>query len=238
MALTKLTADLDNIQALSDKPNEIEGLTADQLKAKFDKGANDIKDYINDTLIDELDTSITDIDTAQTDINNAEAVIGNETDTYSASSTYALGDLVIYNSLLYKCTTAITVAEAWMVAHWTQVSLTSLAQSGDVYSTTEQKIGTWIDGKPIYRKVITGIHNDDEVLISNVSSLITAYGQSDNGTGLLRNIPWLEFYQSENYAITVNLVSNNIILNSKLAGVAAPTSSRTALIIEYTKTTD
>jgi hypothetical protein len=55
MALTKLTADLDNIQALSDKPNEIEGLTADQLKEKFDKGANDIKDYINDTLIDELD---------------------------------------------------------------------------------------------------------------------------------------------------------------------------------------
>jgi hypothetical protein len=70
MALTKLTADLDNIQALSDKPNEIEGLTADQLKAKFDKGANDIKDYINDTLIDELDTSITDIDTKTTLIAN------------------------------------------------------------------------------------------------------------------------------------------------------------------------
>jgi len=27
--------------------------------------------------------------------------------------------------------------------------------SGDVYSTEETRIGTWIDGKPLYRKVIT-----------------------------------------------------------------------------------
>lgn len=27
---------------------------------------------------------------------------------------------------------------------------------GEVYTTTETKIGTWIDGKPIYRKVLTG----------------------------------------------------------------------------------
>ena len=58
MALTKLTADLDNIQALSDKPNEIEGLTADQLKARFDKTGADLKTYINDTLTSEIDTAL------------------------------------------------------------------------------------------------------------------------------------------------------------------------------------
>lgn len=71
-----------------------------------------------------LDTRLT---TAEEDINNAEAVIGNEADTYSASSTYALGSLVIYNSLLYKCTTAITVAEAWNSAKWTQIDLVNVS---------------------------------------------------------------------------------------------------------------
>lgn len=39
---------------------------------------------------------------------------------YSASSTYAVGDYVYYNNLIYKCNTAISVAEAWDSTHWTQ----------------------------------------------------------------------------------------------------------------------
>lgn len=58
MALTKLVTDLENIQALSDTPNATEGLTADELKAKFDKAPTDIKTYLNDTLTAELDTSL------------------------------------------------------------------------------------------------------------------------------------------------------------------------------------
>ena len=42
---------------------------------------------------------------------------------YSSSSTYAVGDYVIHNHALYKCVTAITVAEAWTAAHWTDVAL-------------------------------------------------------------------------------------------------------------------
>ena len=54
--------------------------------------------------------------------------------TYSATATYALNALVIYNNRLYKCTTAITVAEAWNAAHWTAVAD---AQNGTVYNTTD-----------------------------------------------------------------------------------------------------
>ena len=43
--------------------------------------------------------------------------------TYSSSSTYAVGDYVMYNAQLYKCITAITTAEAWTAAHWSQVPL-------------------------------------------------------------------------------------------------------------------
>ena len=42
---------------------------------------------------------------------------------YSTSSTYNVGDVVLYNGQLYKCTTAITTAEAWTAAHWTAVTV-------------------------------------------------------------------------------------------------------------------
>ena len=60
MALTKLTTNLNNIQALHDRPNTADGLTADELKEKFDKAGNDIKSYINNTLTEELDDIVVD----------------------------------------------------------------------------------------------------------------------------------------------------------------------------------
>lgn len=42
---------------------------------------------------------------------------------YSSSATYAVGDYVFYGGTLYRCNTAITTAEAWTAAHWTQVNL-------------------------------------------------------------------------------------------------------------------
>lgn len=49
--------------------------------------------------------------------------IYNIADEYSSSSTYAVGDLVIYDGVLYKCTTAISTAEAWNSTHWTQTNV-------------------------------------------------------------------------------------------------------------------
>jgi hypothetical protein len=53
--LTNLTANVNNIQALSDRPNTADGITSQQLKERFDKAGGDIKDYINNTLIEELE---------------------------------------------------------------------------------------------------------------------------------------------------------------------------------------
>ncbi len=44
---------------------------------------------------------------------------------YSSASTYSVGDVVVYDSTFYECTTAITTAESWTAAHWTQASLAS-----------------------------------------------------------------------------------------------------------------
>lgn len=52
--LSKFTDDLDIIATLDTEPNDIGGLSADELKAKFDEAGNIIKKYINETLIPEL----------------------------------------------------------------------------------------------------------------------------------------------------------------------------------------
>lgn len=56
--LTKFTGELDIIAALDDEPNDVGGLTADELKAKFDEGPKAIADYINGTLTEELEEAI------------------------------------------------------------------------------------------------------------------------------------------------------------------------------------
>ena len=58
MALTLFDKDLDIIAKLADEPNDVGGLGADQFKAEFDKAGNIIKDYINKTLIPEVESDI------------------------------------------------------------------------------------------------------------------------------------------------------------------------------------
>lgn len=54
MALPLMEEELNHVQGLSDKPNDQDGLSADQLKAVFDKGPNQLKDWLNNTFIPKL----------------------------------------------------------------------------------------------------------------------------------------------------------------------------------------
>ena len=58
MALTKMTKDMAIIQALDDEPNDVGGLSAQELKEKFDEAGETIKKYLNETLTSELDTAL------------------------------------------------------------------------------------------------------------------------------------------------------------------------------------
>ena len=97
MALTKLTTNLNNIQALHDSPNTSDGLTADELKEKFDKAGNDIKSYINNTLTTELDSTIGDTYTktqVDTMFTGLSSTYYNKTETdnkYQPKITYGTG---------------------------------------------------------------------------------------------------------------------------------------------------
>ena len=55
---------------------------------------------------------------------------------YSSSATYAMGAYCTHENTLYKCTTAITTAEAWTAGHWTAVSV------GAVLASIESAVAT------------------------------------------------------------------------------------------------
>lgn len=54
LEITYFEGDVNIIQKLDDEPNDVGGLTSAELKAKFDEGANIIKNFINESLIPEL----------------------------------------------------------------------------------------------------------------------------------------------------------------------------------------
>ena len=56
MSLEKLTKDLNIVQTLDDEPNDVGGLSAAELKKKFDEGSLTIQEYINNVLIPALET--------------------------------------------------------------------------------------------------------------------------------------------------------------------------------------
>lgn len=54
MSFSKITKDMNIIAALDDSP----ALSSSELKAKFDEGGKEIKEFINNTLIPELEKSL------------------------------------------------------------------------------------------------------------------------------------------------------------------------------------
>lgn len=110
----------------------------------------------------------------------------------------------------------------------------------NVYSTSEHRIGTWIDGKPLYRKVVnfgalpnsttkTVAHN-----ISNIDSIIFVKGMAKSTSDTYWVLPFLFEGSQSQYNIRTFVNTTNIQMLCD-----DDRSSYTAYItIEYTKTTD
>ena len=97
MSLTRLLGDLAYIQQLSDLPNsnENEGLTAAQLKLEFDQAVLDIQDYLNDTLIAELESTVAGQGASNIGIEAILGVTGAEVQTALESLKQLLDDVVL-----------------------------------------------------------------------------------------------------------------------------------------------
>lgn len=114
-------------------------------------------------------------------------------------------------------------------------------QALEVYSTEETVVGTWIDGRPIYRKVIIGVIpsdavNDKTAVVGSIGfaphEICNMFG-AINDEGLWTPIPYYKG-QQYNTAFFISGSAGNIISNvgSNFAG------DPFVFCVEYTKTTD
>lgn len=74
---------------------------------------------------------------------------------YSASSTYAIGDVVIYDNKIYQCITAISTAEAWTAAHWNKIvasvnDIITINSSSTSGTLTDEQLAKITANKVIY----------------------------------------------------------------------------------------
>ena len=110
--------------------------------------------------------------------------------------------------------------------------------NGDLYnySTEEQVVGTWINGKPIYEKVINVenfIIGDNEIPLENLDTIINYSGS-------------LILTDYANYKRVFPYIQNNntskVVINhyneTKFVVASAFTCNTINIIIQYTKTTD
>lgn len=104
------------------------------------------------------------------------------------------------------------------------------------YSTNETRIGTWINGKPVYRKIITSTTPSSSTVatvgtISNTDLVINLYGYLTAGNN--QRIPLNFVYNAEQCSLYKE--GNNIMCRI----TAASYQSKSCIIVaEYTKTTD
>jgi len=100
------------------------------------------------------------------------------------------------------------------------------------FTTEERVIGTWIDGKPIYRKVFTGTRSTSPVNLTSeghYNEIINYYGYFINDQ---EKLPIHMPYNNNTNFIIVTINNNNIRLEQY--GYASGTDYK--IVIEYTKT--
>lgn len=120
-------------------------------------------------------------------------------------------------------------------------------ENEEIYSENETIIGRWIDGKPLYRKVVTGavgtISSDGTIVntsinvgISNVDTIFIKNAYVNNGNNRLFPIP---YFNDNGYWIKVYPLSGANYPNLRIGCNASTFSTNpVTVIVEYTKTTE
>ena len=112
----------------------------------------------------------------------------------------------------------------------------------NAYSTDERKVGTWIDGKPIYRKVIittspTSINDFQSIAIlpENEKTLVNLRAQIYvQNASIITQVPF-SFATESLGSIYFDPKTKNIIMSTNNSTYI---NSEVTIIAEYTKTTD
>lgn len=113
----------------------------------------------------------------------------------------------------------------------------------NIYSTEETIVGTWIDGKPIYRKVIdfgalpnntTKTYDTGDLKIDTFTEPIR--GTTESATGFCSGVPFVHI-GNNSYGVSINYNKNTNKISVQ-TGYDRSVQIKTYVILEYTKTTD
>lgn len=117
--------------------------------------------------------------------------------------------------------------------------------NSNIYSTTEEIIvGTWIDGKPIYRKVIEGtlpaattngtaVTSKIDLANLNLEKLVSLVAIAKRDSNSMQTT--LPFFSSDKYTIMAYVKENSLTFSNE---IKTYNNTPVVSILEYTKTTD
>jgi len=112
-------------------------------------------------------------------VDAVDAKANNISDAYDATATYKVGQYCIYDNTLYRCTTAITAAEAWTASHWTATTIAEeienrvIWQTGVTVSATSGTILTYNDSRITTKHVLAKLVIADNSKITALTSWST-----------------------------------------------------------------
>lgn len=172
---------------------------------------------------------------------------------YDDTATYSVGDICTYNGQLYKANQDISVAEAWDSTHWTAIVVKQISGANQHnYSTTEQVVGTWIDGKPLYEKTFvpnytspshsasTTYEQTIDIHDLQIDTVVDLKGIWRRWAGDGAKLLYTFNSNEENYAYSrLRVDSENNYTNGRLVfTITSEGTDYQAITIQYTKTTD
>lgn len=118
--------------------------------------------------------------------------------------------------------------------------------SNDVYSTEETVVGTWIDGKPVYRTtfVFTSAATDHAITLkADVDGIVSSCGYVETSSGKKIQFPYSYTYGKDfpmyySYLWVMIDSSNNLSVQTIENKTSSLANRPCVLTVEYTKTTD
>lgn len=181
--------------------------------------------------------ALTDAGSASTAAATADAkgsgAISSIADTYDATSTYALNDLVMYNNLLYKNIVAITTPEAWNGTHWTRVTVENIMDADRSNTYTKSETDALLADKASY----TAVYNQNLQSIVRHTETVTTGASGNVSTGIANDgfsYVLAAFVSGHNYKVDcwVTALTNDWYLTVRDASTNA-TINNTVIDIRY-----
>jgi hypothetical protein len=134
-------------------------------------------------------------------------------DEYDNTATYSVGNIVIYNNTLYRCTTAVTTPEDFDSTKWTAINVSDILESGtfneinasDIVDNTltQDQLNLIKNGKFTIIKGTLLNHTDTTIIRIKDSSNVSQYGY----------VCLVITTAGVNFGIAKMLISSNLVIS-------------------------